>query len=71
MSTKPIRWNTSVSQIPNHVGARIHVLAKAVNSLTEYIYIVAKDGDGCHYLSTDGTLAGALPFHLVVAWRPE
>lgn len=66
-----IRWTTNVGLIPNQEGARIRVLAKDVGSITEFVYVVAKDGDGCHFLSTDGTIAGALPMHLVIAWRSE
>jgi hypothetical protein len=71
MPPKPIRWNTDGGLIPNQEGLRIHVLANDVRSITEFIYVVAKDGDERHFISTDGTLAGELPFRLVVAWRPE
>ena len=71
MSAKAIRWNTNAGLIPHQGGMRIHVLAKDVGSITEFVYIVARDADGCHFLSTDGTLRGALPFHLVIAWRSE
>lgn len=69
MAAKPIRWNANVALIPNHEGTRLRVLAKDVESITEFVYVVAKDGDGRHFLSTDGTLEGSMPFHLVIAWR--
>lgn len=71
MHELPIRWNTNAGLIPNHEGVRIRVLAKDVGSITEHVYVVAKDGDGRHFLSTDGTLLGKLPIRLVVAWRVE
>ncbi len=71
MSAEAIRWSTDVDGIPNKVGVRVRVLAKDVRSLTEFVYVIAKDGDGRHYLSTDGTLEGELPLHLAIAWRME
>jgi hypothetical protein len=67
----PIRWNTKAEQIPNREGARFRVLAKDGNSFTEFVYVVAKDGDGQHFLSIDGTPEEELPLHLVIAWRAE
>lgn len=63
------RWNTNGGLIPNHEGMHIFVLVKDVGSLTEFTCVVMKDSDGCHFLSMDGTLAGKLPFRLVIAWR--
>jgi hypothetical protein len=71
MPVEPIRWNTNAGLIPNHEGMHIRVLAKDVGSITEFVYVIAKDGDGLHFLSTDGTLEGLLPFCLVIAWRSE
>jgi hypothetical protein len=71
MTGAPIRWNTDAALIPNREGMRVRVLAKDVKSATEFVYIIAKDGDGRHFLSCDGTLDGALPIHLVIAWRSE
>jgi hypothetical protein len=65
-----IRWCTDGALIPNREGARVRVLAKDIGAtLTEFTYVIARDGDGRHYLSTDGTLDGELPYSLVVAWR--
>lgn len=71
VGSKPIRWNTNIGLIPNHEGMHIRVLAKDIGAITEFVYVVTKDGDGHHFLSTDGTLEGALPFRLVIAWRME
>lgn len=68
---KPIRWNADVELIPNQEGKRIRALVRNTRWITEFVYIVARDGDGCHFLSTDGTIDGMLPFHLVIAWRYE
>ena len=67
----PIRWNMNTGLIPNREGARIRVLAKDAGAMIELAYIVAKGVDRRHFLSSDGTPDGALPFHAVIAWRLE
>lgn len=66
---EPIRWRTDAGAIPNEEGARIRVLARDVDSITEFVYVVGKDEGGRHFLSTDGTRSSELPTHLVAAWR--
>lgn len=71
MHELPICWNTDAGMIPNHEGVHIRALARDVGSITEHVYVIARDADGRHFLSTDGTLLGELPLRLVVAWRAE
>lgn len=64
-----MRWNRHVSQIPNREGLRIVALVADADTFCEVWAAVFVDGDGRHFLSTDGTIEKQIAPNQVHGWR--
>lgn len=63
------KWNARPEAIPNVDGSELFVLVRADFKIEEAACVVAKDADGRHFLSEDGSIEKHIPYVNVLGWR--